>query len=107
MIDRKSIMQWGETHPWNNKAFVEQDLVICRALVAIYSDPFLSNVLAFRGGTALHKLFLAPQVRYSEDIDLVQIVPGPIKPIVERLDKALEWLPKKQIRDVLHLTPRA
>lgn len=95
MIDRKSIMQWGETHPWNNKAFVEQDLVICRALVTIYSDPFLSNVLAFRGGTALHKLFLAPQVRYSEDIDLVQIVPGPIKPIVERLDKALEWLPKK------------
>ena len=95
MIDRKSIMQWGETHPWNNKAFVEQDLVICRALVSIYGDPFLSRALAFRGGTALHKLFLAPQVRYSEDIDLVQVEPGPIKPIVERLDKVLEWLPRK------------
>ena len=95
MIDRKSIMQWGETHPWNNKAFVEQDLVICRALVAIYSDPFLSHALAFRGGTALHKLFLAPQVRYSEDIDLVQVEPGPIKPIVESLDNVLAWLPRK------------
>ena len=95
MIDRKSILQWGEAHPWTNKAFVEQDLVICRALVAIYSDEFLSHALAFRGGTALHKLFLAPQVRYSEDIDLVQVEPGPIKPIVERLDKALEWLPRK------------
>ena len=67
MIDMKSIRQWGEAHPWTNKAFVEQDLVICRALVAIYSDPFLSRALAFRGGTALHKLFLSPQVRYSEE----------------------------------------
>ena len=76
-------------------SFVEQDLVICRALVSIYSDPFLSEALAFRGGTALHKLFLSPQVRYSEDIDLVQTSPGPIKPIVERLDAALSWLPGK------------
>ena len=85
----------GGVHVVPDKAFVEQDLVICRALVAIYSDAFLSRTLAFRGGTALHKLFLAPQVRYSEDIDLVQVEPGPIKPIVERLDKALEWLPRK------------
>ena len=95
MIDRKAIAQWAETHPWDNKAFVEQDLVICRALVAIYSDPVLAQSLAFRGGTALHKLYLTPQVRYSEDIDLVQVSPGPIKPIVERLDAALAWLPGK------------
>jgi predicted nucleotidyltransferase component of viral defense system len=74
---------------------VEQDLVICRALVSIYSDPFLSGALAFRGGTALHKLYLSTQARYSEDIDLVQTAPGPIKPIVERLDAALSWLPDK------------
>ncbi len=95
MIDRKSIMQWAETHPWENRTFVEQDLVICRALVAIYSDPLLAQALAFRGGTALHKLYLSPQVRYSEDIDLVQVSPGPIKPIVEHLDAALAWLPEK------------
>ena len=95
MIDRKSIMQWSETHPWSNKAYVEQDLAICRALVAIYRDPILANALAFRGGTALHKLYFSPRARYSEDIDLVQVSPGPIKPIVERLDAALAWLPGK------------
>lgn len=95
MIDRASITNWSVAHPWGQKSFVEQDLVISRALVSIYSDPFLSEALAFRGGTALHKLYLAPQVRYSEDIDLVQVEPGPIKPIVERLDSVLAWLPDK------------
>jgi predicted nucleotidyltransferase component of viral defense system len=39
---------------------VEQDLIISRALVALFSDEFLSENLAFRGGTALHKLYLNP-----------------------------------------------
>jgi predicted nucleotidyltransferase component of viral defense system len=34
----------------------------------MFSDDLLRNSLAFRGGTALHKLFIRPQVRYSEDI---------------------------------------
>ncbi len=95
MIDRASIINWGVAHPWPRQSFIEQDLVICRAIVSIYSDPFLAEALAFRGGTALHKLHLSPQVRYSEDIDLVQTSPGPIKPIVERLDAALSWIPGK------------
>jgi predicted nucleotidyltransferase component of viral defense system len=74
---------------------VEQDLIICRALVCIYSDEFLASQLAFRGGTALHKLYLSPQPRYSEDIDLVQISPGPIKPIMYRLGEVLSWLPNR------------
>jgi predicted nucleotidyltransferase component of viral defense system len=95
MIDRAAIVNWSVTHPWTRDAFVEQDLVISRALVCVFSDPFLARALAFRGGTALHKLHLSPQVRYSEDIDLVQLAPGPVKPIVERLDEALAWLPGK------------
>lgn len=59
--------------------------MIERALIEIFSDPFLNENLAFRGGTALHKLFLKPQARYSEDIDLVQIKTGPIKPILVKL----------------------
>jgi predicted nucleotidyltransferase component of viral defense system len=51
---------------------VEQDLVISRALVEIFSNPLLHHALAFRGGTALYKLHLTPPARYSEDIDLVQ-----------------------------------
>jgi predicted nucleotidyltransferase component of viral defense system len=45
---------------------VEQDLIICRALVSIFSDELLASQLAFRGGTALHKLYLSPQPRYFD-----------------------------------------
>ena len=95
MIDRASITQWAGRVPWNDPAQVEQDLIISRALVAIFSDEFLASQLAFRGGTALHKLYLSPQPRYSEDIDLVQIHPGPIKPILFRLGEVLDFLPDR------------
>ena len=84
MIAERYITEWSDRFPWTKNSFVEQDMVICRALVDIFSDPYLSNALAFRGGTAIHKLHFSPQVRYSEDIDLVQVEPGPVKPITER-----------------------
>lgn len=95
MIDVTSIRSWNESFPWKDKAMVEQDLIISRALVAIFSDEFLASQLAFRGGTALHKLYLNPQPRYSEDIDLVQINAGPIKPIMYRLGEVLGFLPNR------------
>lgn len=95
MINRESILSWNEQVPWETHAKVEQDLLICRCLVAIYSDEFLASQLAFRGGTALHKLYLSPQPRYSEDIDLVQIHPGPIKDILYRLGEVLDFMPNK------------
>ena len=95
MINRTAIQQWSEYAPWIDNAQIEQDLIICRALVSIFSDEFLASQLAFRGGTALHKLYLSPQPRYSEDIDLVQITPGPIKPIMYRLGEVLDWLPDR------------
>lgn len=98
MINRASIAQWRATTLWNSNEQVEQDLIICRSLVAIFSDAFLSSQLAFRGGTALHKLYLTPQSRYSEDIDLVQIDAGPIKPILMRLGEVLDFLPGKVVK---------
>lgn len=95
MINRASIAQWNRQVPWSDNAQVEQDLIISRALVAIFSDEFLASQLAFRGGTALHKLYLSPQPRYSEDIDLVQINPGPIKPILFRLGEVLAFMPER------------
>lgn len=95
MINRSAIMQWNNQVPWTDYAQVEQDLIIARALVAIFSDEFLASQLAFRGGTALHKLYLFPQPRYSEDIDLVQISSGPIKPIMYRLGEVLDFLPDR------------
>lgn len=60
-----------------------------RALVAIFQEPFLAGSLAFRGGTALHKLHFNPPRRYSEDIDLVQIKPGGIGPIIDKIQGIL------------------
>ncbi len=78
MIPKPHIAKWQQYAPWKEFAQIEQDLIISRALVEIFSDDFLRENLAFRGGTALHKLYLNPSARYSEDIDLVQIKPGPI-----------------------------
>lgn len=101
MIPKPSIAKWQEYAPWKQFYQVEQDLVISRALVEIFSDKFLKENLAFRGGTALHKLYLNPAPRYSEDIDLVQIKPGPIKPIMQRLGEIITFFeePRKtQVR---------
>lgn len=95
MIHREYVKAWSVEYPWRYSEMVEQDLIICRAIVSIFSDPFLARELAWKGGTALHKLYLMPQVRYSEDIDLVQVNPGPIKPIFVRLGEVLSWLPNR------------
>jgi predicted nucleotidyltransferase component of viral defense system len=89
MIPKPYIAKWQDYAPWKDFYQVEQDLVISRALVEIFSDEFLRENLAFRGGTALHKLYMNPAARYSEDIDLVQIKAGPIKPIMERLKEVI------------------
>jgi len=95
MIPRDYITEWRAEAPWVQDFQVEQDLVISRALVDIFSHPLLSNTLAFRGGTALYKLHLRPAARYSEDIDLVQIKAEPAGPMMEALRKVLDpWLGK-------------
>lgn len=50
-------------------------------------------MLAFRGGTALNKLFFSPPSRYSEDIDLVQIKSYKIGEVIDTLRSVLDsWL---------------
>ncbi len=98
MINGEFIREWRPAHPWFTASMVEQDLLISRALVAIFSDSFLQDRLAFRGGTALHKLYLKPQPRYSEDIDLVQIHAGPIKEIIDHLREALSYMPEPRVK---------
>lgn len=98
MVPRADIVAWREHAPWPLNEQVEQDLVISRALVEIYSDDFLKERLAFRGGTALHKLYLKPAARYSEDIDLVQISPGPIGELLDKLRERLAFLGKGSVK---------
>jgi predicted nucleotidyltransferase component of viral defense system len=97
MIPNAYITEWSNQAPWPLNEQVEQDLVIERALIEIYNDTFLKERLAFRGGTALHKLYLNPQSRYSEDIDLVQINPEPIKPTIMQIQKRLGFIGKSTI----------
>lgn len=92
MIPKAHILEWASKTPWPEEQQVEQDLLICRALVAIFSDDFLSSRLAFRGGTALNKIFFSGPYRYSEDIDLVQTTPEPIGPTIDALRKTLDTL---------------
>ncbi|MYC66997.1 MAG: nucleotidyl transferase AbiEii/AbiGii toxin family protein [Acidobacteriia bacterium] len=93
MIPRDYITHWRERAPWSEDFQVEQDLIISRALIEMFSDPVLAKALAFRGGTALYKLYLTPPARYSEDIDLVQVGPGPAGVLMDGLRGVLDpWL---------------
>jgi predicted nucleotidyltransferase component of viral defense system len=93
VIPRAHITAWRAHAPWPTDAQVEQDLVIARALAEMYDRPAVAEALAFRGGTALHKLHFAEPSRYSEDLDLVQVEAGPIGPVLGEVRAALDsWL---------------
>lgn len=96
MIPRRYIEEWRQNAPWPDNAQIEQDLIIERAIVEIFSDDLLRDNLAFRGGTALHKIFLKPQIRYSEDIDLAQIKEGSIKPLLIGIRDRMKFLGMKR-----------
>jgi len=97
MIPQRYILQWRAEAPWIDDDQVEQDLVISRALVAIFSHPLLRETVAFRGGTALHKLYFRPAARYSEDIDLVQIRAEPAGQMMNAIRETLDsWLGKPE-----------
>jgi predicted nucleotidyltransferase component of viral defense system len=87
------ITEWREHAPWQQDSQVEQDLIISRIIIEIFQQPEIANNMAFRGGTALYKLnFIAP-LRYSEDIDLVQMVAGPIGPSINAIRRMVDpWL---------------
>lgn len=93
MIPADYIAEWRVHTRWASDEQVEQDLVLSRGLVSIFEDPQLASELALRGGTALHKLHFAPPRRYSNDIDLVQLRPGPVGATIDRLRARLDgWL---------------
>lgn len=58
----------------------------------LFSAPALAGRIAFRGGTAIHKLLFEKPLRYSEDIDLVQTRAEPIGATVDAIRDALAWL---------------
>ena len=65
MIPKADIVAWRQFAPWVTDAQVEQDLIISRALVSIFQNSYLAERLAFRGGTALHKLYFTIPRRFA------------------------------------------
>ena len=41
MIPTADILAWRSAHPWVSNAQVEQDLIICRAVIELFSHPVL------------------------------------------------------------------
>jgi predicted nucleotidyltransferase component of viral defense system len=102
MIPRACIQAWSQHAPWHESRQIEQDLIICRALCDLFNAPKLQGKLAFRGGTAIHKLLFNPPMRYSEDIDLVQTSAEPIGSTVDDIRHALSWLGQCERRQAGH-----
>lgn len=89
-LTRQDVLAHQAVVPWPALYQIEQDLLLCRAMVAIFSDKFLKDEVAMRGGTVLHKIHLAPASRYSEDIDLVAVGERPKEHIRAALKRVLE-----------------
>lgn len=108
-ITRQDILAHQAVVPWAAQYQVEQDLLLCRAMVALFEDKFLSSQIAMRGGTLLHKVHLAPAARYSEDIDLVAVgtrPPDHIRRGIRRVLTDVLGTPKASVWDTLVLAIR-
>ncbi len=65
MIPRAQITAWRACAPWPTDAQVEQDIVLSRALVELHGNAAVAGMVAFRGGTALYKLFFTTPGRFA------------------------------------------
>jgi predicted nucleotidyltransferase component of viral defense system len=92
LIPTSYIQEWSAEAPWPTSQQVEQDLIISRALCDLFNAPALAGKIAFRGGTAIHKLLFKQPLRYSEDIDLVQTQAEQIGATADAIRQALAWL---------------
>jgi len=88
-LTQRDILAHQQQVPWPNLRQIEQDLLLCRAMTALFDDEFLKTQIAMRGGTLLHKVHLAPASRYSEDIDLVVIGDRPDEHVRKAINRVL------------------
>ena len=88
-LTRRDVIAHQASVPWPLQRQVEQDLLLCLAMAALFDDEFLRSQIAMRGGTLLHKVHLAPAARYSEDIDLVVYGDRPDAHIAKAIQRVL------------------
>ena len=61
-ITRQNILAHQAVVPWSAQYQVEQDLLLCRAMVVLFDDAFLSSQIAMRGG-GYHQLGNHPPIQ--------------------------------------------
>lgn len=73
MISRAAITDWSKYAPWPNNLDVEQDLLLSRCTVAIFSDEFLGDTtLLLRPG-----IVFSPEEAYALVREtLIERLPG-------------------------------
>ena len=94
MIPKRLITEQRANIHWQENKYIEQDMVINRALIDLYNNESIRDNLVFRGGTALNKLFLSAPFRYSEDIDFVLIEAKGVGFLMDAIKASLSWLGK-------------
>lgn len=85
VIPANDITAWAHQAPWPTPDQVEQDLLLSQLICRIAGDGYLGDELVFRGGTCLHKLYLHPARRYSEDLDYVRATAGGISNVTRAI----------------------
>src|SRR6266699_2110865 len=108
-LTRRDVLAHQAHVPWPTQRQVEQDLLLCRSMAALFDDKFLHGQIAMRGGTLLHKVLLAPPSRYSEDIDLVVVGERPeghTRKALHRVLRSVLGTPKQSVWGDLKLAIR-
>jgi len=96
-IAKGQLTVWADTIGIPNLTLAEHDLRLTYALAGLYAAPALKDVLAFKGGTALNKIYFGKFSRLSVDLDFNLI--GPPREVVKQgapIRKAIEAVLRDQ-----------
>jgi hypothetical protein len=84
-IAKGQLIVWADTIGIPNLTLAEHDLRLTHALAGLYAVPALKDALAFKGGTALNKIYFGKFSRLSVDLDFNLI--GPPREVVKQLQR--------------------
>lgn len=83
-LTRQDVFGHQAEVPWSVPYQVEQDLLLCRAMVTLFNDLFLREQIAMCGGTVLHKVHLPSASRTLSIVVVTNVTERqPHKSVVE------------------------
>lgn len=84
---------WGHAPTWVTPYEIEKDYVLTWKLLAV-ADSRLRDHLAFKGGTALKKVYV-PEYRFSEDLDFTLLADLSNDDLVGAVEGLFAWLQRE------------